>query len=354
MTTKQDKNIKLTDFSSGGGCGCKVSSKTLENILSGYNKKFKDKRLLVGNESSDDAAVYKINKIQSIVASTDFFTPIVDDPFDFGIISATNALSDIYAMGAKPIFALAILAFPTKNFSKKIIKKITKGGENVCNNAGISIAGGHTIESSELVYGLAVTGLKENGLNNRARNSNVANDDLLILTKPLGIGIISALIQKKRINKFFYNKMLSICTKLNKPGYILTKKKVINGMTDVTGFGLIGHLKEMCCASKKSVVIEYSNIPKINGVEDLIKDGIYTSASNKNWLNNKKYLENSKEISFEQKILLSDPQTSGGLIISCSKNNSEEVLSILQKNGFKESSIIGKFKNSKKPMIKVI
>ena len=274
MRTIQNKKIKLTEYSSGGGCGCKISSGALEKILNNYSKKFKDKKLLVGNENSDDAAVYKINNNQGIVASTDFFTPIVDDPYDFGRISATNALSDIYAMGAKPIFALAILAFPNDTFSKDVIRKITNGGEDICNTAGIAIAGGHTIESSEPIYGLAV-------------------------------------------------------------------------------IGLIGHLKEMCIASKKRAVITYDNIPKIKGVENLIRENIYTGASNKNWLDTKRFIENSKKLSEEKKILLSDPQTSGGLIISCTKKNSAEVLSILKHNNFKTSSIIGEFKNNKQPSIEI-
>jgi selenide, water dikinase len=353
MTPIQNKKIKLTEYSSGGGCGCKIPSGTLEKLLNNYNKKFKDKKLLVGNENSDDAAVYKINDSQGIVASTDFFTPIVDNPYDFGRISATNALSDIYAMGAKPIFALAILAFPKTKLSNDIIKKIMNGGEDICNSAGITIAGGHTIESAEPIYGLAVVGLID--LKKIRTNSNVANNDLMILTKPLGVGIISASIKKKKkLNKDIYREMLSICTKLNEPGYILSKRSLINGMTDITGFGLLGHLKEMCVASKKKAIITYDDIPKIKGVEKLIKENIYTGASNKNWLNIKNYVENPKEINNAKKILLSDPQTSGGLLMSCTKKNSKEVLSILKKNDFKTSCIIGEFKNSKQPRIGII
>lgn len=351
MKTIQNKKIKLTEYSSGGGCGCKISSGALEKILNNYSKKFKDKKLLVGNENSDDAAVYKINNNQGIVASTDFFTPIVDDPYDFGRISATNALSDIYAMGAKPIFALAILAFPNNKFSKDVIRKITNGGEDICNSAGIAIAGGHTIESSEPIYGLAVIGLID--LKKIRTNSDVADNDLMILTKPLGIGIISASIKKNKLNKDVYKEMISNCTKLNEPGYILSERSLINGMTDITGFGLLGHLKEMCIASKKRAVITYDNIPKIKGVENLIRENIYTGASNKNWLDIKKFVKNSKKISEEKKILLSDPQTSGGLLISCTKKNSAEVLSILKYNNFKTSSIIGEFKNNKQPLISI-
>lgn len=343
-----EKDIKLTDFSSGGGCGCKVAPKFLNKILEKHKNSFIDEKLLVGNKNSDDAAIYKINNKQAIVATTDFFTPIVNNPKEFGKISAANAISDIYAMGAKPIFALAILSVPLKKISVKVIRKILNGGEEMCKKAGIKIAGGHTIDSSELIYGLSVIGLIN--IKKIVTNSDAKHKDDIIITKPIGIGIISSAIKKNSIEKEKYNALLKNCTKLNIPGYILNNKNLIHSMTDITGFGLIGHLKEMCKGSNKKAIINFDAIPKIKGIVSLIKRSYYTGASERNWLNVNRFIDKKSIINDKIKKILSDPQTSGGLMISCKKSNSKKILNFLNKNGFEDSAIIGEFID-KKPSV---
>lgn len=342
------KNINLVDFSSGGGCGCKVPPKLLKKLLNKYKNSFVDKNLLVGNSGSDDAAVYKINNRQAIVATTDFFTPIVNNPKEFGKIAAANAISDIYAMGAKPIFALAILSIPSNKIPVKVVRKILSGGKQVCKSAGIEIVGGHTIESSELIYGLSVIGIVDK--KKIITNSNAKHKDDIIITKPLGVGIISSTIKKNCVEKKQYKLLISNCTKLNNPGHILNNQGLINSMTDITGFGLIGHLKEMCQGSNKKAIINYNLIPKIEGVISLINKNFYTGASERNWLYVKDLIDIKSKLNNMIKIILSDPQTSGGLLISCKKTNTSKVLNFLKNNNFKESAVIGEF-IEKKPTI---
>ena len=339
-------NIKLTDLTSGGGCGCKVP----QNILSKIVRKSKilkfPQNLLVGNENSDDAAVYKISKSKSIVASTDFFTPIVDNPIHFGKIAATNALSDLYAMGSKPLFALEILAAPLDKIPINEIKKISHGGSKVCSKAGIIVAGGHTIKSKELIYGLVALGEIEN--TKIVKNSGAKHGDQIILTKPLGIGILSAGLKKNCITKKQYKKLINITTELNKCGSLLASKKLVTCMTDITGFGLIGHLKEMCISSRKSAVIRFKKIPVLEEALILIEKNIFTGASKTNWNNSEIAIKNSTKLSEKQKIIVSDPQTSGGLLISVSKKNLKQTLNILNKFNMFEPAIIGEFKNGNK------
>ena len=343
--------MKLTDYSSGGGCGCKIPSNILQKYLKNLEKQFLDKNLLVGNSKSDDAAIYKINSKEAIVASTDFFTPIVNDPYEFGRISATNAISDIYAMGAKPLFALAILAVPSESINNKLVKKIILGGKDICRMAGIVVAGGHTIKSSEIIYGLSVIGITK--IKSIKTNDAAKDGDQIILTKPLGIGVISSAIKKNMVQREHYKSMISNCIKLNKPGYYLGKKNLITSMTDVTGFGLLGHLKEICIASNKKAKIYYNLIPTIPGVKELIKKNIYTAASNNNWLNTKNFILKTKKIGKTQKIFLTDPQTSGGLLISCKKIFADQIIKYLKNNKFENASIIGEFSKSN-PSIEII
>ena len=345
MKYKIKNSIKLTKFSTGGGCGCKVSPDVLKKLLDSGNVKPIPKDLIVGIANSDDAAVYKINKKKAIVATTDFFMPIVNDPTEFGKISATNALSDLYAMGAKPLFALAMVAMPIKKISLDIIKKIITGGESVCNNVGIPIAGGHTIESSEPIYGLVAIGLIDT--KEIKTNSEAKHDDDLILTKPIGTGILSTAIKKNMDSKKQYNELIKSCTKLNDAGIYLSKKNLVSSMTDVTGFGLLGHLKEICSASKKKAIIHYKKIPKFDGIEKLVNNKIYTSASSRNWESCKKYISKNSKIENNKQIILSDPQTSGGLLISCKKQNSRKILRYLKNKNFEFSSIIGSLKSGK-------
>lgn len=338
-----DNPIKLTRFSKGGGCGCKVPPNILENLLKDLPSKLSNK-LLIDNSKSDDAAVYKINKKKAIVATTDFFMPIVDDPFDFGMIAATNALSDIYAMGAKPLFALAIMAMPIGKIQVELIKKIIEGGQETCRKAKIIVAGGHTIESSEPIYGLAVIG--EVDIKNLKTNSNAQAGEDIILTKPLGTGIISTALKKHKPNKILYKQLIKNCTKLNDIGIKLGKKKYISSITDVTGFGLIGHLKEVCKASNVSATIVLKNLPKLKGVSKLIDNSIYTAASAKNWKSYKNFVKNNKELKKNNRIILTDPQTSGGLLVSCKKNKSRKIIELLKKNKYGFAKIIGFFSNN--------
>ncbi|MBH43501.1 MAG: selenide, water dikinase SelD [Rickettsiales bacterium] len=342
-----NKTIKLTEFSKGGGCGCKIPPNILENLIKALPIKLSNK-LLINNSKSDDAAVYRISKKKAIAATTDFFMPIVDDPFDFGMIAATNALSDIYAMGAKPLFALAIMAMPINKLQIKLIKKIMEGGYATCKKANIMVAGGHTIESSEPIYGLAVVG--EVKIKNLKTNSNAQGREDIILTKPLGTGILSAALKKNKIDRILYKELIENCIKLNDIGIELGKKKYISSITDVTGFGLLGHLKEVCMASNVSATIILKNLPKLKGVTKLINNSIYTAASTKNWKSYKNFVKNNNQLKKNERILLTDPQTSGGLLISCKNNKSKKVIELLKKNGYKSPKIIGFFSKSS-PMI---
>ena len=341
---KTDKK-KLTEFSPGGGCGCKIDQKTLIDIIPKLIKS--SNNLIVDFSMFDDAAVYKINKKESIVTTTDFFMPIVDRAYDFGKISAANAISDIYAMGGKPLLALAIVAMPFEKINSKDVKNILKGGNEICRKADIIIAGGHTINSSEPIYGLSVTGL----INSKkiVKNSNAQHNDVIFLTKPLGVGILASALKKNCLTTRDYNCLIKNTTKLNKVGYELSQKNLISSMTDITGFGLVGHLKEMCVSSKKSAIIYSHELPLLNNVRKYIKLNCLTSASKKNWEFAKNIVHYN--ITDELRNIVSDPQTSGGLLFSCSKKNIKNVFDILKKNEFKDSAIIGEFKNEKKPKI---
>ncbi len=341
---KTDKK-KLTEFSPGGGCGCKIDQKTLIDIIPKLIKS--SNNLIVDFSMFDDAAVYKINKKESIVTTTDFFMPIVDRAYDFGKISAANAISDIYAMGGKPLLALAIVAMPFEQINSKDVKNILKGGNEICRKADIIIAGGHTINSSEPIYGLSVTGL----INSKkiVKNSNAQHNDVIFLTKPLGVGILASALKKNCLTTRDYNCLIKNTTKLNKVGYELSQKNLISSMTDITGFGLVGHLKEMCVSSKKSAIIYSHELPLLNNVRKYIKLNCLTSASKKNWEFAKNIVHYN--ITDELRNIVSDPQTSGGLLFSCSKKNIKNVFDILKKNEFKDSAIIGEFKNEKKPKI---
>jgi len=261
MDTLHTDNIKLTSFSHGGGCGCKISPGLLTEILKSSSGFPIPEQLLVGIETADDAAVYKLNDEQALIATTDFFMPIVDDPFDFGRIAATNAISDVYAMGGTPIMALALVAMPIKQLSIDIIGKIIKGGETVCTDAGIPIAGGHSIDSVEPIYGLVVMGLVHPS--RIKRNANARAGDKLILGKPLGVGILSAALKKGQLDAEGYAAMLATTTQLNRPGIALSNLPSVHAITDVTGFGLLGHLLEVARGSKLKARINMAQIPML-------------------------------------------------------------------------------------------
>jgi selenide,water dikinase len=297
--------------------------------------------LLAGNENNEDAAVYQINANQAIVATTDFFMPIVDDPYEFGRIAATNAISDIYAMGAQPLFALALLGMPINILPLDVIQKITAGGESVCADAGIVIAGGHSIDSVEPIYGLVVIGLVDPKHLKRNNGSRVG--DSIILSKPLGVGILSAALKKERLSDAGYREMIALTTTLNKPGLALSRLDGVHAMTDVTGFGLAGHLLELARGAGLRADLSWNAIPIIDEAMTLAQGDIYTGASTRNWAAYGHEVTLSNQLSIWQQHLLTDPQTSGGLLISCAPESEAEILAILQADGFSRAAVIGRF-----------
>ena len=333
------QKVRLTEYSHGGGCGCKISPKVLSDILSGLPPMTAFPNLLVGLESCDDAAVYRINDTQAIVATTDFFMPIVDDAYDFGRIAATNALSDIYAMGGQPILALAVVGMPTDKLPIQTIQQILAGGSSVCQAAGIPIAGGHSINSLEPIYGLVALGIIHP---DRIKRNNIAKSgDKLILSKPLGIGILSAALKKGALNDADYQEMLHITTQLNITGTKLANIEGVHALTDVTGFGLLGHLLEICRGSKLQAKLELKHIPFINRAVQLAQEGYNTGASDRNWASYGHEINLLKNMMIWQQNLLCDPQTSGGLLVSCSEDSVDAVLAAFISDGFSSAKVIG-------------
>ncbi|HSW83018.1 MAG TPA: selenide, water dikinase SelD [Usitatibacter sp.] len=331
--------VRLTQFSHGGGCGCKIAPGVLEQILSKTAPGLIPKELLVGIETADDAAVYRINDRQAIVATTDFFMPIVDDPFDFGAIAATNAISDVYAMGGQPLFALALVGMPVNQIPLEVIRKILEGGESVCTRAGIPIAGGHTIDSVEPIYGLVAIGLVDPA--NLKRNAGAKPGDKLVLGKPIGVGIISAALKKGRVDDAGYKAMIAATTKLNTPGTKLGKLDAVHALTDVTGFGLLGHLLEIAKGSNAGARLRWDAIPILPQALEFAAEGISTGASGRNWTGYGNRVKLGANINEAQKALLTDPQTSGGLLVACAPESVDEVLAIFRSEGFGEAAVVG-------------
>jgi selenide,water dikinase len=332
---------RLTSLSHGGGCGCKIAPGVLSDILKSSPIRNIPPELLAGSDNNEDAAVYQINEHQAIVATTDFFMPIVDDPFEFGRIAATNAISDIYAMGAQPLFALALLGMPINVLPLEVIQKITAGGESVCAEAGIMIAGGHSIDTVEPIYGLVAIGIVDP--KKLKRNNGARLGDSIILSKPLGVGILSAALKKQQLSDSAYQEMISLTTKLNKPGVALSQLSGVHALTDVTGFGLAGHLLEMARGARLSAKVDWNSIPVIEEAVNLVKQDIFTGASTRNWLGYGHEMSLGAHMNEWQKNLLSDPQTSGGLLVSCSPESTEQVLEILRADGFSQAKKIGEF-----------
>jgi len=335
-----DQPIKLTSFSHGGGCGCKIAPGVLAEILKSSTGFPLPKELMVGIETADDAAVYKLNDQQALIATTDFFMPIVDDPFDFGRIAATNAISDVYAMGGTPIMALALVGMPVNKLPLETIGQIIRGGESMCAEAGIPIAGGHTIDSVEPIYGLVVMGLVHPS--KVKRNADAKAGDVLVLGKPLGVGVLSAALKKDVLGKEGYEAMIANTTKLNKPGRLLAEMAGVHALTDVTGFGLLGHLLELARGAQLTAQLEMNAIPLLPGVLQLAHDGYFTGASGRNWDAYGKDVQLDAAITPAQRALLTDPQTSGGLLVSCDPDCVDEVLALFTREGFGDAAVIGR------------
>jgi selenide,water dikinase len=331
--------IKLTSFSHGGGCGCKIAPGVLAEILKKSSGFPVPKELMVGIETADDAAVYKLNDEQALIATTDFFMPIVDDPYDFGRIAATNAISDVYAMGGTPIMALALVGMPIDKLPLEVIGNIIRGGESICAEAGIPIAGGHTIDSVEPIYGLVVLGLVHPS--KVKRNADARAGDRLILGKPLGVGVLSAALKKEALDSAGYAAMIENTTKLNKPGKALSELKGVHALTDVTGFGLLGHLLELSRGAKLTARLNMADIPLLPGVQQLAERGFVTGASGRNWAGYGSDVSLADSVTPAQQMLLTDPQTSGGLLVSCAPEAVEEILALFKREGFAHAAVIG-------------
>ena len=298
-----------------------------------------DPNLLVGNESSDDAAVYRLNDEQALVATTDFFMPIVDDGYDFGRIAATNALSDIYAMGARPIMALAICGMPVGKLTAEEIARILAGGQSVCTAAGVPLAGGHSIDSPEPIYGLVALGLVHPA--RIKRNDRARPGDVLILGKGLGVGILSAALKKGELGDKAYCQMIETATLLNTPGLTLAEMEEVHALTDVTGFGLLGHLLEICRGSKVGARLRFDDLPILASALHLARAGYVTGASARNWSSFGEDVDLAPSMHDWQRNLLTDPQTSGGLLVACAPEAAERVLRIFHDQGFRDARTIG-------------
>ncbi len=331
--------IRLTSFSHGGGCGCKIAPGVLADILKNSQGFPVPKELLVGIDTADDAAVYRLNDEQALIATTDFFMPIVDDPFDFGRIAATNAISDVYAMGGTPIMALAILGMPIDKLPIEVIGKIIRGGETICAEAGIPVAGGHTIDSVEPIYGLVVLGLVHPS--KIKRNADAKAGDKLILGKPLGVGVLSAALKKNALDAAGYAMMIENTTKLNKPGRALADMAGVHALTDVTGFGLLGHLLELARGASLTATLSIQQIPILPGVAALAELGFVTGASTRNWAAYGHDVSLGATVTPVEQALLTDPQTAGGLLVSCAPEAVDSVLALFRETGFADAAIIG-------------
>ena len=341
MTDLKNKNDEpaLTSLAHGGGCGCKIAPNVLTALLARLPVPTPDPNLLVGTETGDDAAVYRLNDEQAVIATTDFFMPIVDDPFDFGRIAATNALSDVYAMGGQPILALAIVGMPINVLSPHTIGEILRGGQSVCASAGIVVAGGHSIDSVEPIYGLAALGVVDPKLIRRNRDAQAG--DCVILGKPLGVGIFSAAYKKQALEAAAYQQLIETTTLLNKAGQALAQLSAVHAMTDVTGFGLLGHAQEVAQASGVSLHLDASRIPFLDSVQALAQAGYVTGASGRNWQSYGHQIRGVASDDLLWRNLLTDPQTSGGLLVTCAPDAAEDVLETFRAHGCGQASVIG-------------
>jgi selenide,water dikinase len=331
--------LRLTQFSHGGGCGCKIAPGVLQEIIARAGPLPIPPALLVGIETSDDAAVYRINDDQAIVATTDFFMPIVDDPHDFGAIAATNAISDVYAMGGTPLFALALVGMPVDKLPVDTIRRVLEGGEAACARAGIPIAGGHTIDSVEPIYGLVAIGLVDP--RHLKRNAGTVPGDRLVLGKPIGVGIYSAALKKEQLSPEGSRAMIATTTQLNTPGIALGRSGDVHALTDVTGFGLLGHLLEVCRGSGTGATLEFARVPLLPDAAALARAGHVTGASARNWAGYGHEVTLRDAHAGAERALLTDPQTSGGLLAACAPGAVDDVLAIFHREGFAHAAVIG-------------
>ncbi len=338
-STFANNSPRLTSLAHGGGCGCKIAPGVLRDILGGMSGLPLPAQLLVGIDTADDAAVYQLNDSQALIATTDFFMPIVDDPFDFGRIAATNAISDVYAMGGTPIFALALVGMPINVLSTEVIGRILQGGQSVCQIAGIPVAGGHSIDSVEPIYGLVVLGLAHPS--RIKRNASAQAGDVLVLGKPLGVGILSAALKKEALSPEGYAQMIATTTRLNTPGPDLAALAGVHALTDVTGFGLAGHALEMARGAGLDVHIDWSTVPLLEGVQALAQQGFITGASGRNWAGYGAEVVLPEGFSSVDQALLSDPQTSGGLLVSCAPEALTQVMAVFKQHGFEDAAVVG-------------
>jgi selenide,water dikinase len=321
------KEIKLTSFTKGGGCGCKIPPSTLKEILKGQHSS-QEFGLIVGNSGGDDAAVWEIGDGLCMISTTDFFTPIVDDPFDFGRIAAANSISDVYAMGGKPVMALSILGWPTDKLSTEVAAEVLRGARKICEQAGIAIGGGHSIENPEPVFGLAVNGLIQK--NEIKRNNTVKKGDILYLTKPLGSGILTTAMKRNLLTEGQIDSLIDELVELNRVGEKLAKNNGVHAMTDVTGFGLIGHLLEMTANGNISARIKYDQVPLMNNVRGFAAQFVYADNTMRNW---KAFNEKVVGISGESLLTLCDPQTNGGLLVAVERGKCKEIEVVFREEG---------------------
>ena len=333
-------SVRLTSLAHGGGCGCKLSPGVLREILAGMPATGAFADLMVGTETSDDAAVWRLNDSQALIATTDFFMPVVDDPFDFGRIAATNALSDVYAMGGTPIFALALVGMPVDKLPPETIRAILAGGASVCAAAGAPVAGGHSIDSVEPIYGLVALGLVHP--DKVLRNSAARAGDLLILTKGLGVGVFSAALKQDRLDAAGYAALIASTTQLNTLGKRLPEFAGVHAVTDVTGFGLLGHALEMCRGSGLTAEIDAAAAPLLPGAKALAVAGVRTGASGRNWASYGADVSTPAGLEDWRRDLLCDPQTSGGLLIAVAPDAAEAVLDLARVEGFLGAAVVGR------------
>lgn len=345
---------KLTQYAHGAGCGCKIAPQVLSEILQSNSAQPDHKNLLVGNKSNDDAAVYDLGNGKALIATTDFFMPIVDDAFDFGRVAAANAISDVYAMGGTPTLALAVLGWPVNKLSTALAQQVLEGARSICAQAGIQIAGGHSIDTLEPMFGLSVNGLID--IPNLKKNNTAQEGDLLFLTKPIGTGILSTAQKRNVLTEEDNLVLIEQLTKLNSTGEALGKVKGVTAMTDVTGFGLLGHLIEMAEGSDLTAILNYASVPKIKSLAAYLQQNTIPDATYRNWnaYNEKTFFGEGVNV-MEAFSVLPDPQTNGGLLFSVKENSIKEVIAILEQQRLEAfTQPIGNFVNKEDKTVKVI